>query len=132
MPLYEGKKQPEAKIVKSQYIREMPERVTFERLIYYHDSIPQVRIAVASYVELITGTEMTLSCKSEKATEFLNEWVRRTNFYNKFENLTTTWLICGNALLEKLSQSETDDVEEVDMSTTIKMGSIPVNMQTRK
>lgn len=117
MPLYEGKKEPEAKVLKSQFFREHPLKVTFERLIEYHDSTPQVRLPVSAYRELITGTDMTFNSEDEAATEFIEEWTRRTNFYDKFENLVTTILICGNGLLEKLSESEIEDVQEVDMST---------------
>jgi hypothetical protein len=38
-------------------------------LIKYHDRTPQLQIAVSSYSELITGTEMNITCKSDKATE---------------------------------------------------------------
>jgi hypothetical protein len=117
--LYEGKKEPEAKIVKSEFVREEPQKVTFARLIEYHDATPQVRMPVSAYRELITGTDITVNSESEKATEILNEWIRRTNFYDKFENMVTTLLICGNAILEKLSENDTQDVEEVDMSTII-------------
>lgn len=117
--LYEGKKQPEAKIVKSQFFREQPLKVTFERLIEYHDATPQIRIAVSSYSELITGTEMVLNSENDQATDFLNEWVRKNNFYDKFENLVTTILITGNGILEKLSENDTQDVSEVDMATII-------------
>lgn len=118
-PLYEGKKEPEAKILKAQYFREMPLEVTFERLIQYHDKTPQIRLPVSAYRELITGTDMIFNSENEEATDFLNEWVRKNNFYDKFENMVTTLLICGNSILEKLSESETEDVQEVDMSTII-------------
>lgn len=117
--LYEGKKEPEAKVLKSQFFREQPLKVTFQRLIDYHDSTPQIRLPVSAYRELITGTDMTFNSESEEATEFIEEWVRKTNFYDKFENLVTTILICGNGLLEKLSESDIQDVQEVDMSTII-------------
>jgi len=117
--LYEGGKQPEAKIVKAQFIREMPIKVTFAQLIEYHDATPQIRLPVSGYRELITGTDMTFSSEDDSATEFIEEWVRKTNFYDKFENLVTTILICGNGILEKLSESDIEDVSEVDMSTVI-------------
>ena len=115
--LYEGGKVPEAKIVKSQFIREQPLKVTFQQLVLYHDATPQIRLPVSAYRELITGTEMVLNSENEQATEFLDEWIRRTNFYDKFENMVTTLLICGNSILEKLSENDTDDVSEVDMTT---------------
>ena len=62
-------KTPLAKIVRSDYTREMPYQVTFEQLIKYHDRTPQLQIAVSSYSELITGTEMNITCKSESATK---------------------------------------------------------------
>jgi hypothetical protein len=117
--LYEGKKEPEAKILKSQYFREQPLKVTFERLIEYHDATPEIRMPVSAYRELITGTDMTFNSEIPEATEFIEEWVRKNNFYDKFENLVTTLLICGNALFEKLSESDITDVQEVDMSSII-------------
>ena len=112
-------KVPLAKIVRSDYSREQPIQVTFEQLIKYHDRTPQLQIAVSSYSELITGTEMNVTCKSETATEVLNEWIRDTNFYDKFENMVTTCLITGNSILEKLDENSITDVEEVDMQTII-------------
>ena len=113
-------KQPTAKIITSNFTREHPSRhTTFEQLIDYHDRTPQLQVAVGSYSELITGTDMTITCESEKATEFLEKWVRVTNFYEKFENLVTTNLMCGNAILEKLDENDITDVEEVDMKTII-------------
>ena len=82
-------KTPEAKIIKRDWVRERPHHVTFERLIDYHDKTPQIRIAVASYSEMITGTDMTITCKTEDAQRDLDDWIRRTNFYDKFENLVT-------------------------------------------
>ena len=115
----EEAKAPLAKIVRSDYQREQPIQVTFEQLIKYHDRTPQLQIAVSSYSELITGTEMTITCKSDKATEVLNDWVRNADFYNKFENMVTTCLITGNSILEKLDENDIQDVEEVDMQTII-------------
>jgi len=118
--LYEGSKQPEAKIAKSAFLfREQPKDVTFERLIDYHDRTPQIRLPVSAYRELITGTEMVFSTENDESKEFIDEWVRKTNFYDKFENMVTTLLICGNSLLERLSQDDTQDVQEVDMATIV-------------
>ncbi len=110
---------PTAKIVKSEFIRERPEDVTFERLMRYHDATPQIQIAVSSYSELITGTDMVLTTENQEAKDFLDEWIRRTGFYDKFEGLVTTLLIMGNALLEKLDKTNIEDVEEVDMTTIV-------------
>jgi len=115
----EEAKLPTAKIVRSEFIKERPAAVTFERLVKYHDLTPQIQIAVSSYSELITGTEMILTAKGQEAQDFLDEWVRRTNFYDKFEGIVTTLLITGNALLEKLDKTAIDDVEEVDMTTIV-------------
>ena len=112
-------KKPTAKIVKAEFYRERPESVTFERLMKYHDLTPQIQIAVSSYAELITGTEMVLTTEDQKAKDFLDEWVRRTGFYDKFEGLVATLLITGNALLEKLDGANIEDVMEVDMTTII-------------
>jgi len=117
--IFEGKK-PLAKVITSTYSHsEGPVDVTFKKLINYHDRTPQIQVAVSSYSELITGTEMTIKTKNEDAQTFLDDWIRRTNFYDKFESLVTTVLICGNAILEKLDENSIDDVLEVDMSTII-------------
>lgn len=112
----EEAKLPTALIVKSEFVKERP-KVTFERFIKYHDLTPQIQIAVSSYSELITGTEMILKTKGKEAQDFLDEWVRKNNFYDKFEGLVTTMLICGNAILEKLDKQNLEDVQEVDMTT---------------
>ena len=112
-------KTPEAKVIKKDWTRERPHNVTFDRLIDYHDKTPQIRIALASYSEMITGTDMNITCKSEDAQKELDDWIRRTNFYDKFENLVTTILITGNGILEKLDEKDVQDVLEVDMSTVL-------------
>ena len=114
--LYEGK-QPTAKVVSSQYFREDPKDVTFAELIDMHDRTPQLAMAVSSYKELITGTEMVVTSEDEGATTLIEEWNRNARFYDKFENMVSTLLITGNAILEKLDEKDTSDVEEVDMST---------------
>lgn len=112
-------KTPSAKIIKRDWLRERPNNVTFERLIDYHDRTPQIRMSIASYSEMITGTDMTVTCKSEDAQKQLDDWIRRTNFYDKFENLVTTILITGNGILEKLDEKDVQDILEVDMSTVL-------------
>jgi len=117
--LMEKGKIPDAKIVKSQFIREQVENTTFEKLQRYHDLTPQIQIAVSSYTELITGTEMLISSEDDRAKEILDEWINKTGFYDKFESLVRTILICGNAILELLDENDITDVAEVDMSTVI-------------
>ena len=112
-------KTPSAKIIKRDWLRERPNNVTFERLIDYHDRTPQIRMSIASYSEMITGTDMIVTCKSEDAQKQLDDWIRRTNFYDKFENLVTTILITGNGILEKLDEKDVQDILEVDMSTVL-------------
>ena len=99
--IFEGKT-PLAKVITSNFTRQSPVDVTFAKLINYHDRTPQLVTAVSNISELITGTEMTVKTTSEPAQKFLDEWIRRTNFYDKFESIVTTLLICGNAILEKL------------------------------
>ena len=113
------KKAPLARIVRSDFSREQPNQDTFQQLLTYHDRTPQLQIAVGSYSELITGTEMIIKTKNPEAQKFLDEWVRTTNFYDKFESVVTTTLITGNAILEKLDENNIEDVEEVDMSTIV-------------
>ena len=94
----QSNKTPSAKIVKREWDRERPQQVTFEKLIFYHDRTPQIQMPVAMYSEMISGTDMEVTCNSDEATKLLDDWIRRTEFYEKFENMVTTWLICGNAL----------------------------------
>lgn len=115
----EEKKAPLAKIVHSQYSREQPIMVTFDQLLKYHDRTPQLMVAVSNYAELITGTEMQITTKTPAAQEIIDNWLRDTNFYDKFESLVTTVLITGNAILEKLDENDITDVAEVDMATII-------------
>ena len=117
--LLEANLTPQAKIVRSDFTREHPIQVTFEKSINLHDRTPQVQVAVSSYSELITGTEMVFNTDNKKAQKFLEDWSRAANFYDKFEGLVTTTLICGNSILEKLDENDTQDVMEVDMSTII-------------
>jgi hypothetical protein len=112
-------KVPLAKIIKSDYTREIPIQVTFDQLIRYHDRTPQLQVAVSTYAELITGTEMNVECKSDEATKLLDDWIRNCNFYDKFESMVRTVLMTGNAILEKLDEHDTQDVSEVDMATII-------------
>jgi len=112
-------KNPAARIVRREWDKERPQQVTFERLIHYHDKTPQIQMPVGMYSEMISGTDMEVTCEGEEATKHLQDWIRRTNFYEKFENMITTWLICGNAILEKLDENDIQDVLEVDMSTII-------------
>ena len=112
-------KVPLAKIVRSDFSREQPTHVTFDQLLKFHDRTPQLQIAISSYSELITGTEMTVNSDNEEAKTLIEQWIRKTNFYDKFESLVTTVLITGNGILEKLDENSIDDVMEVDMSTII-------------
>jgi len=112
-------KQPTAKIIKRDWSRERPQQVTFERLIQINDKTPQIQMPVSMYSEMISGTDLTFECKSEEATKLLEDWVRRCNFYDKLESLITTWLVCGNVILEKLDENDLQDVMEVDMSTIL-------------
>jgi len=100
--LTEANLKPLAEIWRSDYQREQPVQVTFQQLLNYYDRTPQIQVAVSSYAELITGTEMVMNTENEDAQVFLKEWCRKSNFYDKFESLVITWLICGNAILEKL------------------------------
>lgn len=112
-------KNPEARIVANNYTKEQPQSVTFEKLIKYHDYTPQIQIAVSSYSELISGTDIVINTDDVHAKDFIDEWIRKTDFYTKFESVVTTLLVTGNALLEKLDEKNIEDVSEVDMATVI-------------
>jgi hypothetical protein len=121
--LFEAEKTPPKPISKVihnyTFAGETPEDVTFEQLIYYHDRTPQISVGVSAYGELITGTDMQINTDDEEAKKLIEDWIRRNNFYHKFESLVTTFLICGNAILEKLDEKTLMDVSEVDMSSII-------------
>jgi len=75
-------KQPTAKIVKSDFSKERPEAVTFEKLVKYHDLTPQIQVAVSSYAELMTGTDMVVNSDDQAAQDLIEEWIRKNNFYD--------------------------------------------------
>ena len=95
-------KTPEAKVIKRDWVRERPEHTTFERLIDYHDRTPQIRIAVASYSEMITGTDMNLTCKIEEAQKELADWIHNNINYDQLilefwspEDPNKGWIHCS-------------------------------------
>ena len=123
LPKIDGKQipAPEAKIVNSnQYsmVGDTPD-VTFAQLIKYKDQTPEIRIAVSSYRDLITGTELRVNSDDESCKEIIEEWIRSTNFFDKWVGLVETTLTCGASLLEKLDNVQTQDVLEVDMKTIV-------------
>ena len=91
--------------------------VTFRQLIEYHDKTPQISIGVAGYAKLIDLSNIQINADDEKAKKIIEEWNEMTNIKDKLESLVNTLLICGNAILEKLDDKNTQDVIEVDMST---------------
>lgn len=111
------KSNPESKIVKSYSMQGDAPKVSFKQLMEYYEKTPQVSIGVTGYSELITGTDLQINADDEEAKKFIEEWNRKTNFYDKLENMVTTFLVCGNSILEKLDDKLIEDVAEVDMST---------------
>ncbi len=123
LPKIDGKKvpEPDAKIVNNSIANmwgDTPD-VSFGTLIMYKDCTPQIKIAVDSYRNLICGTEITINSDDEECKKIIEEWNRKTNFFDKWNGMVETLLTCGPALLEKLDEKEVIDVLEVDMKTIV-------------
>lgn len=102
------------------FFGEEPE-VTFAQLMNYYERTPQIKLAVDYINGMIFGTDLIINVDQayEKAKEILEKWNAKVGFYEKLESLGITFLVCGNALLEKLSEKTMNDVAEVDMSTIV-------------
>ena len=123
LPKVDGKKipEPEAKVVTPndyQIYGDKPD-VSFADLITYKDCTPQIKIAIDLYKNLICGTQINVNSDDEDSKKIIEEWNRKTNFFDKWNGLVETLLTCGPALLEKLDEGQTIDVLEVDMKTII-------------
>lgn len=123
LPKVNGKTipEPEAKVVTPsgfQQYGDMPD-VSFSDLIMYKDCTPQIKIAVDSYKNLICGTQINVNSDDDECKKIIEEWNRKTGFFDKWNGLVETLLTCGPAILEKLDEIETIDVLEVDMKTIV-------------
>ena len=123
LPKVDGKKipEPEAKVVSSspsQLFGDEPD-VSFSDLIMYKDCTPQIKIAIDSYRNLICGTQINVNSDDEESKKIIEEWNRKTGFFDKWTGLVETMLTCGPAILEKLDENNTIDVLEVDMKTIV-------------
>lgn len=111
---------PSSKLLKNGYgDNEEKTVIPFSDLINYHDKTPQIQLGVLAYSELITGTEIQINSDDDGAKKLIEKWNQETNFYDKFESMVNTLLICGNSILEKLDERKTVDVVEVDMRTIV-------------
>lgn len=123
LPKVDGKKipEPDAKVVSSspsQLFGDEPD-VSFSDLIMYKDCTPQIKIAIDSYRNLICGTQINVNSDDEESKKIIEEWNRKTGFFDKWTGLVETMLTCGPAILEKLDENNTIDVLEVDMKTIV-------------
>ena len=100
------------------YAGDMPE-VSFKKKIYYHSISPQLQVGVTGYARLLDLANIQVNTDNEKAKKIIDEWIEITDFKTKFEALGNTFLICGNAILEKLDEKNIQDTVEVDMSSII-------------
>ena len=108
---------PISKVVTSiDYYGEKPD-VPFSQLIDYHDRTPQISIGVSGYSRLLDLANIQVNSDDEESAKIINDWIDTTNFKTKLESMGNTFLICGNAILEKLDDKNIQDVVEVDMST---------------
>lgn len=101
-----------------QYSDESPE-VSFKQKIYYHSISPQIQVGVTGYARLLDLANIQINSDNEQAKKLIEDWNDLTDFKTKLEALGNTFLICGNAILEKLDDKNTQDVAEVDMSSII-------------
>ena len=90
------------------YTGDMPE-VTFKKKIYYHSISPQIQVGVTGYARLLDLANIQINTDNEKAKKIIDEWIETTNFKTKFEAMGNTFLICGNAILEKLDEKLIQD-----------------------
>ena len=108
---------PVSKIVNSwNYNGDSPD-VSFSQLMEYHDKTPQISVGVAGYSRLLDLANIQINSDDDTATKIINDWIDDTDFRTKLDAMGNTFLICGNAILEKLDERNTLDVVEVDMST---------------
>ncbi len=102
----------------SGYGDETPD-VSFKQKIYYHSISPQIQLGVTAYARLLDLANIKINSDDEKSKEIIEDWIDNTDFRTKLEGMGNTFLICGNSILEKLSDKNTEDVAEVDMSSII-------------
>lgn len=93
--------------------------ISFERCIYYYQHDPRIKLAVDSYTELIMGVDFTISSNDEAATEIIENFNENANVHMKVKGAVTTMLSCGEALIEKYSESDNPigGIDEVDITT---------------
>ena len=93
-------------------------RVPFSTLYQYYENTPQVKLAVDTYVDLITGTGLSFNCSNPRMKALIDKYINDTDMYQKIREITNTLLITGNALVEVLG--DYDNFEEIDITTIIK------------
>lgn len=123
LPKVNGKTipEPDAKVVttmEGKMFGDTPD-VSFSQLIMYKDCTPQIKIAIDTYRNLIVGTQINVNSDDESCKEIIEEWNRKTGFFDKWNGFVETVLTCGVGILEKLDEITTLDVLEVDMKTIV-------------
>ena len=93
-------------------------QIPFSTLYNYYENTPQIKLAVDTYVDLITGTGLSFNCDNKKMREMINKYIKDTDLYQKVREITTTLLVTGNAMVEILG--DYDNFEEIDITTIIK------------
>lgn len=101
-----------------QHSDEQPE-VSFRQKIYYHSISPQLQVGVTGYARLLDLANIQVNSDSDESKKIIEDWIDNTDFRTKLEAMGNTFLICGNAILEKLSDTNIQDVAEVDMASII-------------
>ena len=100
------------------YGDEHPE-VSFKQKKYLYSISPQVQVGVVGYSRLLDLGNIQINSDDEKSKKIIEDWNDRADFKTKLENMCNTFLVCGNAILEKLDDKNTQDVAEVDMTSIV-------------
>ena len=92
--------------------------IPFSRLYTYYENTPQVKLAVDTYVDLITGTGLSFNCENKAMKTMIEKYINDTDLYQKLREITTTLLVTGNALVEVVGNY--DNFVEIDITSIIK------------
>lgn len=108
---------PTSKLISPYYKTDVSPEVSFQRKIYLHSISPQIQLGVTGYSRLLDLANIVINSDDEEAKKIIEDWNDRTDFKTKLETMGNTFLVCGNAILEKLDEKSIMDVAEVDMSS---------------
>ena len=119
MPVVEKVPDPISKLVSMYNSSDEQPQVDFRTKIYYYSISPQIQLGVTGYSRLLDLANIQINADDETAKKVIEDWIDSNDFRTKLDAMGNTLLICGNSLLEKLSDKDTQDVAEVDMKTIV-------------